>query len=85
MTYREKFHNSTDWKSKVLTMEFFHLLRLTENKKWTMKNTANYFGVSLALVSENLMLAVGLREGKLDDYPSRVKALEGLKNGEKQK
>lgn len=79
-TYREQFYNSTDWKKKVLVMELFHLLMLVKYKeKWHMKNTAKYFGVSMALVSENLKIAHALGNDKLEDCTSRDKALKELK------
>lgn len=60
-------------------MELFHLLMLSKKKDWTLKDTSNYFGVSIALVSENLKLAHALGNGKLGDCQSRVKAIELLK------
>lgn len=79
MTHKEKFHRSTDWKERVLTVEFFHLLMLSKHTKWTVKSTAEYFNVSMALVSENLKIAHALGEGLLDGCTSRVKALKELK------
>jgi len=79
MTYKEKFHRETNWKHRVLTVEFFHLLMLSRHAKWTLEETAKYFGVSIALVSENLKLAHALGEGKLEECKSRDKALKELK------
>lgn len=78
-TYREKFKSSTDWKQKVLTMEFFHLLMLTRNKKWKLENSAKYFSTSVALVSENIKLAKMLKLGIIDACTSRDKAIKLLR------
>lgn len=52
---------------------------LSKHTKWTVKSTAEYFNVSMALVSENLKIAHALGEGLLDGCTSRVKALKELK------
>lgn len=80
MTYRDKFHSLENWKQKVLLVELFHLLMLSKRKGWNATKTANYFKVSIALVSENLKLAVHLRNGILDECKSRDKALKRLRN-----
>ena len=80
MTYREKFRQSIDWRTKVLTMELFHLLMLSKKREWNLTSTARYFGVSIALVSENLKLSGPLKDGLLDECNSRDKALKLLRN-----
>jgi hypothetical protein len=79
MTYREEFHNSIDWKKKVLIVELLHLLMLSKDKKWKMKNTAKYFNISLATVSENLKLSKMLKLGIVDACNSRDKAIKLLR------
>lgn len=79
MTYREKFHNITEWKHKVLIVELFHLLRLSKAPKWREEDTAKYFNVSIALVSENLRLARALKIGIIDGCTSRDKAIKLLR------
>lgn len=38
-------------------MGVYHCCQLEIDNKWTMQNTANFFKVSIGLVSENLRLA----------------------------
>lgn len=60
-------------------MEVYHLSRLSNRKDWTIRETAEYFDVSIGLVSENLRLAK-----LIHTYPnvikmdSRQKALKAL-------
>lgn len=78
MTYRDKFHSLDDWKQKILVMQFFHLLMLSKRKgNWHLHDTASYFKVSMALVSENLKLASSIDD--VENCSSRVKALNLLK------
>lgn len=79
MTYKEKFRRSTDWKQKVLTVELFHLLMLSKNPKWKLNDTAKYFQVSIALVSENLKLAKFIENGIVGACTSRDNALQILR------
>lgn len=81
MTYKEKFHKSTDWKQRVLIMELFHLLMQSKHKNWHLSSTAKYFGVSMGLVSENLALAHAMDE--VEDCTSRVKALAAMRSNKK--
>lgn len=48
-------------------------------EKWHMKNTAKYFGVSMASVSENLKIARALGNNELENCMSRDKALKELR------
>lgn len=76
-TYKELFHSSLNWKEKVLVMEQFHLLMLFKRSPWHLKDTAKYFKVSMALVSENISLAKNM--DKIENCTSRDKALKCLK------
>lgn len=80
MTHKERFHNSTDWKEKVLIVEFLHLLMCTRDENWHLVSTAKYFNVSTALVSEDLKLARMVRNGIVNACSSRDKALKFLKS-----
>lgn len=57
MTYKEKFKQSKDWKLKVFLVSQFHSKQVINTRKWTLRKTARYFGVSVGLISENLNLA----------------------------
>ena len=57
MTLREKYYRVNSWSDKVTVMELHHLRMKHQNPKYTISQTALYFGVSLGLVSENLRLA----------------------------
>lgn len=58
MTFPEKYKQENTWYGKALVMEIYHLAmkQRTENN-WNLTNTAQHFGVSIGLVSENLRLA----------------------------
>lgn len=73
MTYKEKYDSSDSWQDKVATMNLFHRIMVVKHKTWTMKNTAKYFDVSLATVSENTKLGLHFEEVK--QLESRKRAL----------
>ena len=77
MTFREKFHNETDWKKKVIILEIFHLVMLSRNKKWRVRDTAIKLRISIGLASEDLMLAS--RIVIVQDCKSRQQALKILR------
>jgi len=57
MSIKDEYEKSKQWNVKVLLMNVFHIQRKVEDKKWRIRDTANYFEVSMGLVSENLKLA----------------------------
>lgn len=77
MTYKEQYENHKTWQERVIIMNLFHCLHVANRKKWRMVDTANYFGVSLALVSENLQLADKIDECK--KFEHRNDALKFLR------
>jgi hypothetical protein len=77
MTFRDKYRKETKWNHKVLIMEIFHLARSTNSGKWTILDTAKYFGVSMGLVSENLKLARAIhKDQSVLEAKDRQTALE---------
>lgn len=80
MTFPEKYHESTKWVDKVLILEIFHLTMCMRDNTWTVSKTANEFGCSIGLVSENLRLAnlIHARPDMLK-VESRVDALKKLR------
>lgn len=77
MTYKEKFHSSQDWKEKIFLVSQFHSRRCIHTKTWKVKQTAQYFGVSVGLVSENLNLARVF--DLLGECSSRAQAIKQMK------
>ena len=57
ITFLERYLQENRWSNKVHIMEIFHLSHSHHDKTWTITRTAAYFGVSVALVSENLKIA----------------------------
>ena len=51
----ENYKRQRRWSDKVKIMALFHMSKLC-NSKWTVTQTAKYFGVSIALVSENIKI-----------------------------
>lgn len=84
MTFVERYYAETTWQGKVIIMEIYHLTMITKETKWTLSNTAEQFGVSTGLVSENLNLANAFHNtasDKLFKCESRDEALRKLRNG----
>lgn len=82
MTYREQYNSHSKWQERVLVMNLFHCLQVAHQKKWGMKDTAEYFGVSIGLVSENLLLAVRMKDCAQFDY--RQHAIDFIKREHEQ-
>lgn len=58
-------------------MEIFHLSHSHHDKTWTLTKTAKYFGVSVALVSENLKIAKASHiDERIMDCKTREEALK---------
>ncbi len=57
MTFVERYNQESTWHGKVLVMEIYHLAMISRSNAWTITKTAEHFGVSIGLVSENLRLA----------------------------
>ena len=83
MTFKQKYRGEIHWVKKVYTMSFYHNIKLYKNSKWKVSDTARYFEVSEALVSENLKLAVGLVNDESLELLSRNAALNRIKHGPK--
>lgn len=80
MKYREKYRLCEIWYQKVSVMSLFHLSMCQRDKTWTIADTATYFGVSKALVSENLKLAREMnKKPELEKCHSRKNAIVTLK------
>lgn len=56
MEYFERYHREKNWYNKILLIEVFHMKCKSESG-WTITRTAEFFGVSVGLISENLALA----------------------------
>lgn len=78
--YKEKFDNETDWRKKVLIVEFFHLLQLTKHPSWRVRDTAFVLNKSIGLISEDLMLAKAIQSGEIEECTSRHKAIKLLRS-----
>jgi hypothetical protein len=80
MTYQEAYRAEKTWHGKVTVMEIFHLTMTLRVKKWTLAGTADIFGVSIGLVSENLRLAAMIhRDERIMKCKTRKDALKKLR------
>lgn len=78
-TFLQRYHSETTWSGKAIVMEIFHLAMISQDKKWTISQTANDFECSIGLVSENLRLANAIhKDEKLLTCSSRQEALRKL-------
>lgn len=60
-------------------MEIFHLAMSNGANSWNITKTAEYFGVSIGLVSENLHLAKAMHsDDELRQCDSRTEALRKM-------
>lgn len=64
MTFKERYYNEVTWHGKVTVMEIFHLAMSHNEKNWTLVKTAESFGCSIGLVSENLKLAQAIHSNE---------------------
>lgn len=58
MTFKERYNLESTWQGRVIIMEIYHLAQCHRFKQWTVTRTAEYFGCSIGLTSENLRLAL---------------------------
>ena len=80
MTFKERYYNELTWHGKVTVMEIFHLAMSHNEKNWTLSKTAQSFGCSIGLVSENLKLAHAIHlDDKILTYESRQVALKKIR------
>jgi len=78
-TFKDKYQECDKWQEKVMVMEIFHMARKVNDNSWTISKTAEMFGVSVGLVSENLRLADALhRNPKLFKIETRAEALNKI-------
>ena len=47
---------SKTWQRKVVLIALYHTYQCISDRHWTIKNTADYFHISIGLASENLKL-----------------------------
>lgn len=79
MTFPERYQQETTWHGKATVMSLYHMAMCHREKGWTIKLTAEHFGVSIGLVSENLKLAHALHENeKLSKIETRQEALKKI-------
>jgi len=77
MTFQERYASESTWHGKVTVMEIYHLAMCMRVKGWTISLTAEEFGVSIGLVSENLRLAQSIHsDPKILKCESRQEALK---------
>ena len=83
MTFLERYNREDTWWGKTLIMEIFHLTMCRRDTEWTVGKTADQFGCSIGLVSENLRLAqYSHLESTLFNCETREAALKMLVKGE---
>jgi hypothetical protein len=82
MTFVEKYQSETTWDGKATVMSLYHMAMTHRQSNWTIGKTAEHFGCSIGLVSENLRLAKAIHnDEKILKCVSRQDALKRLVNG----
>jgi hypothetical protein len=60
----------------VIIIEIYHLARTRTHKDWTISKTAEDFGLSIGLVSENLKIAEAMhKDSSIINCKNRLDAL----------
>lgn len=82
MTFKEKYSSESTWYGKVMVMEIYHLAMRQRVNNWTITKTAEEFGCSIGLVSENLKLALAIHSNDaILKCETRQEALNKVNNG----
>lgn len=81
MKAKTAYHESKTWQRKSRVIYLFHLKCVLKKDKWTYRDTAKYFGISLGMVSESILLIKCFEIVR--DYKSRNAALKGLRGYKK--
>lgn len=77
MTFLERYQREETWYGKVIIIEIYHLARTANNPNWTISMTAEDFGLSVGLVSENLRIAKAMhRDESIINCKTRLDALK---------
>jgi hypothetical protein len=80
MTFREAYKNSSDWKRRINLISLYHYTRVHKSKDWKLTDSANYFGVSIGLISESLNLCKNW--DVIRECNSRNEALKKVKSND---
>lgn len=71
-----RYKETSAWQEKVLIVKLYHDYKKV-NGHWTITQTAQYFSISIGLVSENIRIATVLgQDDNLWKIETRQKALE---------
>lgn len=82
VTFKEKYAEVRRWQEKAVLISLYHTAMGLRYPSWTLSDTAQHFGVSIGLVSENIKLAkaIDVPNSKLMQIETREKALRYLDN-----
>jgi hypothetical protein len=81
-TFLDRYQSEKTWHGRVTVMEIYHCAMLYRWRDWTLSKTAEHFGVSIGLVSENLRLALAIHTNDaILKCESRQDALKKLTSG----
>lgn len=84
MDFYTAYKTTEEWHRKADLVHLYHNMCRSGDSRWTLKNTAMYFGVSLALVSEDVKLSKAFNKWpELVKMETRQHALEEVKKREK--
>ena len=70
VTFKEKYESIDTWQDKAVLISLYHTAMCLKYKTWTLTDTAQHFGVSIGLVSENIRLA------KAIDGPNGIRIMK---------
>ena len=80
LTFQERYAQEQTWTGKVILIELYHLTRIHTTRNWTVAMTAEDFGISIGLASENLTIARLMHTyPQLMKCKSRAEALQKIR------
>ena len=66
ITFKQKYNSrGITWQEKAVLMSLYHTAMLMKYPTWNLGDTAEHFGVSIGLVSENIRLAKEIDKGNM--------------------
>lgn len=57
MTFKSAYEKASTWQRRITIISLYHNARKAKDKNWKLTDSANYFGLSIGLISESINLS----------------------------